>query len=964
MAELLAKGWIVPSKSPYGSSILFVQKKDGSLRMCVDYRALNKITIKNRYPLPGIDDLLDRLQGAKVFTSLDLAQGYHQIRITEEDAPKTAFRTPLGHFEYRVLPFGLTNAPATFQSVMNSILGHLHDICLVYMDDILIFSRNEDEHITHVRKVLEVLREHKFYAKAKKCTFMQKQLLYLGHLIDANGVCPDPAKVAAVTQWAPPQDLHQLRSFLGFTNYFRKFIQGYSKIVSPLTHMTRKGVKYDWSPQCQEAFDTIKDALTSAPTLVIADPNEPYEVVADASGFAIGAVLLQHGRPVAFESRKMNSAEQRYSTLEQELLASVHAMRTWRCYLEGAKGVTLVTDHKPNTFFENTGVLSRRQARWSEFLQRFVYTWVYRPGRTNVADALSRQMRVSTLLTCLMAKAKEKQVAPEGLATLQAGSPTVESIHSLTELQATLTDLEQQILEGYSRDPWFQGFQAQGKRTSVQGRESLRLEGNFWFHGLQLVVPNVGELRKKILREYHDTPYAGHMGVTKTLQAIQREFWWPNIKEDVKAWIASCEICQRDKGVQSKAAGLLQPLPIPERKWTVVNMDFITDLPPTPRGNDTILVFVDQLTKMVHFVATTKTAGAAECARLYIQEVVRLHGPQEKLVTDRDPRFRNAFWEYVCAHIGITQAMSTAFHPQSDGQVERVNKILEDYLRHFVSPTQTNWDELLPMAEFAINNAYQESIKSTPFLLNYGQHPLSPMCRRLRNVNGQRRKITEQDLPVKWHRRMRGGTLGQLPGAEAFVKEMDQALQRAKMALQQAKDRQKAYADNKRKDITFNIGDRVLLSTRNLNMKSGGVRKLWPKYVGPFQVKSQIGKVAYELELPVNMKIHPVFHVSLLKSYKSDGRTQPPPPPEVIGEDLEYEVESILLHRDTKRGRGSKREFLVKWAGYGVEHNTWEPESNLANCQELLKAYWEAEAAKARIRNIASGSKRKRPLNQ
>ena len=333
--------------------------------MCVDYRALNKLTVKNRYPLPRIEDLFDMLQGAQYLSSLDLAQGYHQIRISEEDVPKTAFRTPMRHFEFRVLCFGLTNAPATFQSAMNAVFKpFIGRFVAVYLDDILIFSKTKEEHLAHLRLVLETLAKHKLYATISKCKFFQHELEYLGHLVGRDGLRVDPRKVQAVKEWPEPQNVHKLRSFLGLANYFRRFMEGYSTIVSPLTNLTKKDVQWDWSPKCQEAFEKVKTLLTEAPVLKLPDPDKPFEVICDASIVGVGAVLMQEGRPVAYESRKLSPAEVRYTTTDQGLLAVVHALQTWRCYLEGAKGgFKIITDHNPLTFFHSQPNLSRRQAR-------------------------------------------------------------------------------------------------------------------------------------------------------------------------------------------------------------------------------------------------------------------------------------------------------------------------------------------------------------------------------------------------------------------------------------------------------------------------------------------------------------------------------------------------------------------------------------------------------------------------
>ena len=360
ITEYIHKGWIEPSSSPYGSPILFVKKKDGGLRMVIDYRALNKLTIKNRYPLPKIDDLFDQLAGSHVFSSLGLAQGYHQIQILEEDVPKTAFRVPFGHYQFKVLSFGLTNAPATFQGVMNRIFQqHLGKFVLVYLDDILVFSKTQEEHLEHLRKVFEILRENKLFAKLTKCRFAKSELEYLGHAVGKDGIKVDPRKIETVTTWARPNDVSQLRSFLGLSNYFRRFFQGYSTLVAPLTHLTRKDVKYIWTEQCQESFEGVKYALTHVHVLSLLIFGERFEVICDASLLGIGVVLLQKDRPIAFESRKLTPAEKNYTTGEQELTAVVYALRTWQCYLEGFECV-VITDHNPSTYLKSQQNLSRR----------------------------------------------------------------------------------------------------------------------------------------------------------------------------------------------------------------------------------------------------------------------------------------------------------------------------------------------------------------------------------------------------------------------------------------------------------------------------------------------------------------------------------------------------------------------------------------------------------------------------
>ena len=436
--EQLEKGWLQPSNSPFGAPVLFVPKPDGSLRMCIDYRALNKVTHRNTYPLPRIDDLMDNLSGAKYFSSLDLTSGYHQLVLSEEDRPKTAFNTHFGKFEYKVLPMGLCNAPAVFQSAMNTLFGPLLNRCVcVYLDDILIFSRSEKEHLRHLRMVLTVLKDNDLKAKRSKCKFFVPELKFLGHIVSAEGIRPDPRKVETVHDWPTPVSAYEVRQFHGLANYFRKFIRGFAATAAPLTDLlkgipandrTGKLLRYGrlpqpqkermvadfkakWTPQCQTSFDALKHALTSAPVLAMPDPQKPYVMVADACECppAIGAVLIQDGRPVSFFSRKLKGAELQYSASDIEMQSVISALKEWRCYLEGAPKFTIVTDHEPNTYLDQKTVnphTHRRRARWLAASCGYDYQWQYRPGRTNVADPISRapqHFRLACVRACVRA---------------------------------------------------------------------------------------------------------------------------------------------------------------------------------------------------------------------------------------------------------------------------------------------------------------------------------------------------------------------------------------------------------------------------------------------------------------------------------------------------------------------------------------------------------------------------------
>ena len=520
--ELIENGYIEPSTSPYGAPVLFVKKpRSTALRMCMDLRALNSVTIRNAMALPRVDDLLDMLGGCKYFTGFDLRQAYHQVQLHPNDVPKTAFRTPFGHFQFRTLCFGLTNAPATFQGVMNKIFApYLNKFMVVYLDDICIFSKTYDEHMQHIKLVLDVLQEHRLTMALHKCEFLKEELLFLGHIVSADGVKVDPAKTEAVAKYPVPTDLHRLRSFLGMANYFRRFIKGYAQMTNPLTDLLKKDRPWVWRAEQQSAFENVKTALTSAPVLAIPDWHDaetPYVLITDASYEGIAGVLMQHGRPIAYESRKLNSAESLYSPTELEMLAVVHCCKIWRCYIEG-RDVHVYTDHKPNTYFPTQAGLNRRQAKWAELLQGYTIEWFYKPGPQNPVDGPSRN--------------PVHDAPPESVlvAVLRAKNPVVPKMQAVSQA-VTFID---RVKLGYTKDAWF---------ADAQHTAPLTLRNGMMYMGAALAVPDYDDLRTQVIRECHSTPYSAHPGRDKTLSLLSRYFWWPNMSQDVAMFVAHCDSC-------------------------------------------------------------------------------------------------------------------------------------------------------------------------------------------------------------------------------------------------------------------------------------------------------------------------------------------------------------------------------------------------------------------------------------
>jgi hypothetical protein len=699
-------------------------------------------------------------------------------------------------------------------------------------------SRTPEEHRQHLEQALAVLREHQLYANLKKCSFAKPELLYLGHVVSKEGIKVDPVKIRAIQDWAVPESVPHLRSFLGLATYFRKFIRDFSRIAAPLHRLTRKDVPWDWSPQCASAFQALKDVLTQAPCLAFPDFTKPFEVHTDASLHGIGAVLYQDQRPIAYESRRLTPAEVNYPTGEQELLAVVHALTVWRCYLEGASTFRVVTDHKAITYLDTLAQLSRRQTRWAEFLSRFDFQWAHAPGKTHVvADALSRHpvdyqppcfLLHGILLSGWAPLGSTPSPPPPPLAALRRAQ-TAPSRGSVSEGGEPWRD---KFLKGYELDQWFQN------KDNVEGL--VPYDGFLLYEG-RIAVPNALGLRAHLVQELHDSPYALHLGVNKTRKLVSRHYWWPTLARDVEQYVRICHHCQKNKAHSTKPSGLLQM-------------------------------------------------------------------------------------------IGTRQGLSTAYHPQTDGQTERVNRVLEDMLRMYVSRSQTDWDTKLACAEFAVNHSVQESTGSTPFFLNYGHHPYLPVSL----------------LPNR-----------RVPGATAFAQRMQRLIAEARQLHRIATQRQCQYANTKRRDVQFAEGDWVLLASKNLRFKQG-TPKLLPRWVGPFQVVRKVGAQAYELNLPKRWKIHDVFHVSVLERYRSDGSVQPPPPAELLENEVEYEVERILSHRQTK-GRGpNPYEYLVKWTGYSAEHNTWEPHANLKNAPEVLKSYWDSAEVRKSSKKRYPGTRKQR----
>ena len=904
--ENLKSGRIRPSKSPMASPVFFVKKKDGSLRFVQDYRKLNAMTVRNRYPLPLIPDIMNRVQGAKYFSKLDVRWGYNNIRIREGDEWKAAFRTNRGSYEPRVMFFGLCNSPATFQTMMNDIFKELIDegLVVVYMDDILIFAKTKDELEKATCRVLQILKDNKLYLKKEKCVFEVEKIEFLGLIISQNKVEMDPIKVNGVRDWPAPQTVKQLQSFLGFINFYRRFIEGFARIARPLNDLTKKNVQWSWGEKQQAAFDALKDLVTSSPVLLQPDVSRPFRLETDASDYAVGAVLSQLGeddkwRPVGYISKSLNEAERNYQIHDKELLSVIRALAEWRYLLEGATHtVDIYNDHRNLTYFMQAQNLNRRQARWSLYLSRFNFIMHHRPGKSSgKPDALSRRAdhqidqpdnQGQTLLSPSMFEVR----ATGGVVLRTSDTEFMQRIKKGT---AMLKESEIEALKkGSTQEEWKEGDGI----IVIKGR---------------IYVPQDSQLRHDIVHAHHDSPVAGHPGRWKTLDLVKRSYWWPGMSRYISKYVKGCDACNRTKTYPTAPAGRLAPNAIPERRWQVVTTDLIPSLPES-HGFNAIWVAVDRLTKRIRIAPTTTEVDSVGIARLFRDHVWRNHGLPDQIISDRGPQFVSAFTRELNRLLGIQTSLSTAFHPQTDGQTERVNQEIEQYLRIFINQRQDDWSEWLPLAEFAYNNRIHASTRRTPFELDSGQHP---------------RMGVEPRLSTKTE------------AVDEFVQRIQKTTEEAQAALRQAAEDMARFHDAHRgKEIVFKVGEKVWLDSRNIKT-TRPTKKLDDKWFGPFPITEVISNSAYKLKLtPPFSKVHPVFNITMLRRFEPDQikeRPKPAQPDPVIDEEGEevYEVERILDRRE-RRGRS---EYLVSWKEFGLEHNSWEPERNLKGAQRLISQF-------------------------
>jgi hypothetical protein len=779
--------------------------------------------------------------------------------------------------------------------MVSRILQPCRSFAVSFIDDILIHSKTLKEHIYHVGCVLRLLEENRLRTKPSKCEFFVQRTSFLGHIVTPEGITPDPAKISTITEWPPPKDEHDLRSFLGLASYYRRFIDGFARLALPLFPLLSSTSKWKWTEACQASFDSLKRALTTAPVLQPFNSNAKYTVIdSDSSAFAIAATLLQGEdetrlHPVAYYSRKMSKAERNYMTREQELLAIKEALRSWKHYTYRT-AVKVRTDHDSLRWIFTQPNLTGRLARWLEFLADYQVTEItHIPGKLNVvADALSRRPDYAQAAALSMV------------------------IPSLSSVAVVNSSLQTDLLAAQQVDPFCSQLRANLEGGALAPNDPIRdryhMVNGFvmWLNNgrYRFVVPP--PLRRLLLAEAHDSKLGGHFGVDKTYGTLAEAFYWPRMYQDVLRYVTTCNTCQLNKPYNRAPAGQLRPIGIPELPFLEVGLDLTGPLPASKQGNNFILTVTDYASRMARFIPCKSSPehpiSAEQTARLYFEHVFRFHGLPAVLRTDRGPQFTGQFFTELFRLCGTQQAFGTAYHPQSQGLTERANHTVIEALRHYLRGVFEDWEDHLAAVEFAYNHSVQPSLGVSPFEFLYGFNPRNPLTLAVQTA---------------------------IPQVSEFMNKLQAKIEGARDAIAAAQLRQAEEAADHRTDASYKVGDYALLSTKDLSLAYP--TKFTPKYLGPFKVlEVRPTGNAVVLELPPTMsRLDPTFSTHRLRPYKardpSIGPPDPVPPPPAFTQDGQafFEIERIVAERPCKYRRQSTVKYLVRWKGYAPEHDTW-----------------------------------------
>ena len=839
--DWLDAGVIRPSSSPWSSPVVIVPKKDKSMRMCIDLRGVNKLTKKDVYPLPNLEDTLASLNRAMYFSSLDLNQGYMQIKMAKDSIPKTAFVTQDGLYEFTRMPFGLTNAPATFQRCMDIVLSGLKwNQCLVYLDDVIIFGKDLNEHNQNLVNVFNRIQNANLTIKPSKCAFAVQELRFLGHVVSGQGIRMDPQKIGSIKDLPSPTNVTEIRSFIGAASYYRRFVKDFSKIAEPLTRLTKDKVEFKWTEEQQEAFEKIKQCLITQPVLCHYNPALPIELRTDACGYGLGAILLHEypdktKRVIAYASRLLQNAEKNYAITEQECLAIVWAIDKFKTYLQGTK-FTVVTDHLALTWLKEKKQLTGRLMRWSLMLQTYDYEVVYKSGKHHKdADHLSRYPVINRI-SYGRRGTRQQLEDNENIDVQDTQSLEMEINRSeaprfdeeiLREAQAT-DEFCQQIRNNLEHNPNFENMDGILVENNPHNRS----------YGPRAVIPE--SIFDRVMYAVHDDPMSGHCGFRKTLWKFQQRYYIQHATRKVKKYVQTCHLCQTRKTPWTRRYGAMQPLQLVTRPFERIGIDTLGPFRRSNNGLEKIIVVTDYMTKWAIAKAIPRE-NATEIANMLIERVFLQYGVPEVILSDRGQSFRTELMREIYQEFNTRHVTTTAYHPQTNGLTERFNKTLATMLSMYVSEHHRDWHTYLPYVVFAYNTTIQDSTGYSPFYLLHG------IQARL------------------WVDIMDSNP--EIPNTERFER-LHEDRELAIAANRLAQGRQKQQYDKNRYIQEFNPGDLVLVyRTRGY---TGQTTKLRHPYEGPFRVIQRNSDLVYLLQ-NLNSRLRrpreELVHVSRMKPY-------------------------------------------------------------------------------------------------
>ena len=969
--RMLAAKVIEPSSSEWASPVVIVAKKDGTFRFCVDYRKLNAVTLRDSYPLPRMDEYIDSLGEATVFTTLDCNSGYWQIEMDERDRDKTTFTSHAGLYRFMRMPFGLKNAPATFQRAVDIILSRVKWQCaLVYIDDVIVYSRTIEEHFSHVREVLTLLRQSGITLKLRKCAFFESSVEYLGHVIRPGRLEVANANIESIKKAKIPTTQTELRSFIGMCNVYRRFVPNFARIAAPLNKRLKKGEPTQLGPLSEEeleSYETLKTNLVTAPILALPREGYRFTLDTDACDYQVGCVLLQEQpngdkHPIGYWSRGLNSAEKNYSTTEKECLAIVWSILTLRPYLHGVQ-FTIRTDHEPLKWLLNLMDASGRLARWRLRLAEYDFNVEYRPGRVNnLADGMSRlptegetKTSIDEEIPCFVVLETTLEetdpISPMGLAGLfyDPDDQFVEcpEVLALVDNDAPADPIPiEEFLEEQSKDPFCKAkAETVGEANSNfdYDRYGFLVRRSPLDGALQRVVPK--SLQARVLHAAHYPRLAGHPGGTRMYLTLRRDYYWPHMANDAYATVKSCRSCNKNRGTAAKHQKLLKLFPA-SGPLEFVAMDLLGPLPKTKRGNTFVLVITDRYSKLTRAIPL-KATKATDIAMAFLDTWVYVYGAPKFLLTDNGPQFVAKFFETICSMLGVRHFTTTAYHPQTNGQAERFNRTIVQRLRHYVAEHQTDWDLYIQPLTYAYNMQVHRTTGTTPFDLILSRHPPNI-------ISGDVSTAVPDDLPDE--------DLSTAKLKKRILRDLQKGLEQAKTRMTKAQKRYKDDFDkNVHKTVTVQPGDYVFVdrpkrplkgtdSSRDATYNPG--LKLLPKSTGPFLVtKANADTVTIEEDGLQNT-------VSIDRVWKDESSTanpvreserevsadpEGPHGDELIEEDPEmgpdhYAVDKIVGHEEGPTGMLYK----IRWYGYSPRDDTMEPEENIPT--NFIRRYWQQKA--------------------